>query len=204
MMNLWIFLSKTGFMVKYFVLFGVAAQLIGATFYIKDVLKGKTKPNRVSWLLWFIAPMIGTAAALSEGARWPVLPAFMSGFVPFLVLIATFFNPRSYWKLEAFDYVCGLFSLLALALWGITREPAVAIIFAIVSDAFAAVPTVAKSWLYPATETPLTYSAGILSAGLGVLAVEDWVFSAYALPVYFILVNSAIVFSIYHKKLVKI
>jgi hypothetical protein len=190
-------------MLKYLVIVGATAQLIGIAIYIREMLRGKTKPNRVSWLLWFIAPMIGAVAALYEGVRWPVLPVFMSGFGPFLVLVFSFFSPQAYWKLKTFDYVCGFFSLLALVLWGITKEPATAILFAIISDGVAAVPTIIKSWRYPETETPLTYSVGVLSAFFGLLAVNKWVFSAYAFPIYFIIINLTLTFSGYHKKLVK-
>jgi len=74
-----------------------------------------------------IAPMIASAAAFSEGVRRAVVPVFMSGFGPFLVFLSSFVNRKSYWKLEKFDYICGIFSLLALIGWRMTNEPLVAI-----------------------------------------------------------------------------
>jgi hypothetical protein len=68
----------------YLVFLGAAVQLVGIWSYIKDTVKGDAKPNRVSWLLWSIAPLIGTAAAISDGVTWEVLPVFMSGFGPLL------------------------------------------------------------------------------------------------------------------------
>lgn len=65
-------------MLQYMVILGAAAQIFGIFFYIKATLKGETKPNKVTWLMWTIAPLIGTVAALSDGVRWAVLPVFIA------------------------------------------------------------------------------------------------------------------------------
>jgi len=63
--------------IQYLVFVGVVVGLTGTISYIKEMLKGKTRPNRVSWLLWSIAPMIATVAALFDGVRWSVLPVLI-------------------------------------------------------------------------------------------------------------------------------
>ena len=186
---------------QYLVFVGAAVQLAGAISYIKETLKGNTKPNKVSWLLWSVAPLIATFAAISDGVRWSVLPVFMSGFPPLLVLLASFVNKKSYWKLEKFDYLCGLCSVLALVLWGITKEPVIAIIFAIASDAFAAIPTLMKSWKYPETETVDVYAAGLFGSLTIFAAVKMWSFTEVAFPVYLVMVNSSLVISILRKRI---
>jgi hypothetical protein len=74
-----------------------------------------------------------------------------------LIFLASFTNKKAYRKLEKIDYICGIFSALALVLWRVTKEPAVATIFAILSDGFAAIPTLRKGWRYPETETVLGF-----------------------------------------------
>jgi len=54
---------------KYLVFVGMIIPLIGTGVYIKDMLKGKAKPNKVTWLMWGIAPLIAAFAALTAGAR---------------------------------------------------------------------------------------------------------------------------------------
>src|SRR3989344_2835933 len=98
-------------MFQYAVFVGAAVQFLGGVAYIKDTLRGKTKPNRVTWFLWMLAPYIGTAAAIGGGVSWAILPVFMAGFIPMLVLFASFLNKNAYWKLGSFDYLCGAFSL---------------------------------------------------------------------------------------------
>ena len=186
---------------QYLVLLGAIVNLFGGFHYIKDTLAGKTKPNRVTWMLWAIAPMIGTFAALADGVRWATLPVFMAGFVPLLVFLSSFVNKKSYWKLGTFDYLCGLCSILALALWGITQLPAIAIIFAILSDGFAAVPTLVKSWNHPKTESGIAYLTGLFNALTSFAAIKLWTFAEYAFPVYLVIICSLLSLFVYRHKI---
>lgn len=190
-------------MIQYLVFLGAAVQLIGIIAYIKETIKGNTKPNKVTWLMWAVAPLIATAAALSDGVRLAVLPVFMSGFGPLLVFIVSLSSKKAYWKLERFDYFCGAFSILALVLWVITKEPTVAIIFAILSDGFAAIPTLVKMWKYPETESPGPFIGGLFSILTSFAAIKIWNFSSLAFPIYLISINVALLFSLYRKRLFK-
>jgi len=190
-------------MLKYLVIVGALVQLIGIFSYIKDTIKGNTKPNKVSWLMWSIAPLIATVAAFYSGVRWAVLPVFMSGFAPLLVFIFSFLNSKSYWKLERYDYVCGLCSILALVLWGVMKEPLIAIVFAIFSDAFAAIPTIIKSWSHPETESSIAYSTGVFNSLTSFAAISFWSLSQYLFPVYLVTVNGLILVIIYRKEIFK-
>jgi hypothetical protein len=178
------------------VFLGAAIQLVGILSYIRDTLRGETRPNRMTWLMWSIAPMIGTAAAFSTGVRWSFLPVFMSGFGPMLVFMASFVNRKAYWKLEPLDYLCGIFSLLALVMWGVTKVPEVAIFFAVISDGFAALPTVIKSWKHPESESAGAYIATLVSLTISLPAVQIWNFSSMAFPVYLAFINAVIAFPI--------
>ena len=187
-------------MIQYIVIIGAAAQLAGTFFYIKEMFAGRAKPNRITWFLWSVAPLIASAAAFSEGVRWAVLPVLMSGFGPLLILIASFFGKKSYWRLEPFDYFCGGCSILAIFLWRITGEPNLAIGLAIVGDAFAAAPTIIKSWRQPETESSIAYLTGLISAFSSFFAVTAINFSELAFPIYLIALDGLIIFSLYRQK----
>ncbi len=168
---------------------GAIVNIIGISSYIFNTLKGRTKPNRVTWLLWSIAPMIAFFAAISEGITWGALPTFMSGFGPLLVFISSFLNKNAYWKLTATDYICGAMSVIALILWGITKEANLAIIFAILSDGLAAIPTIIKARKDPFSETITPYIVGMLFQSLTFLMVKNWEFSEFGFSAYLIIVN---------------
>jgi len=181
---------------KYLVFLGMIISLIGISSYIKEVLKGSVRPNRVSWLIWSIAPLIATFAALSSGVTLSVVPVFMSGFGPLLVFIICLFKKAAYWKLQKFDYYCGSLSVLALIFWGITKEPIIAIVFAIASDFLASIPTIVKSYKNPETESSSAFIGALFSATTSFFAIEKCNFSSLAFPIYLVLINILLIFSI--------
>ena len=75
------------------------------------------------------------------------------------------------------------------------------VLFAILSDCLAAIPTLFKSWKFPETETSSAYIGGIIANILGLFMITNWIFPIYSLGVYFILMNALITFFIYRKKL---
>jgi len=188
-------------MFQYLVLVGGAINAVGALSYIRHTLRGRTQPNRVTYFMWAIAPFIATAAAVSKGVTWAVVPVFMSGFCPLMIFVSSFFNRRAYWKLGTLDYVCGAFSVLALILWAITSRPMIAILLAIASDGLAAIPTLVKAWTYPETETGISYVLAFFSAATSFAAVRNWVFVECGFAVYLVVLSVALSFSVYRRKL---
>jgi len=176
-----------------FVILGAVLNLMGSSRYVWDVLKGRAKPNRVTFFLWALAPLIAFGAEIHEGVGLRSLMTFMVGFGPLIILLASFLNRGSVWKITTFDIVCGILSLLGLLLWLITRHGNVAIFFSILADGLAALPTVVKSYHHPETESYLVYLNGAISAAITLLTINNWTFANYGFPLY-ILVICAILF----------
>ena len=191
-------------MLEYLVFVAALATLAATLVYVRSMFKGGAKPNRMSWLMWSIAPFIATAAAISNGIGWAVLPVFMSGLSPFLIFSASFVLKKAHWKLTSFDYVCGALSGLALILWYVTEDPNVAIALAIASDGLASIPTLTKAWKHPETEVAWPYLVGVFNASTSFLALTVWAFSAYAFPAYLIVINVLLFFSACKKKLISL
>ncbi|MCL5878132.1 MAG: hypothetical protein M1540_10015 [Candidatus Bathyarchaeota archaeon] len=187
-------------MLEYLVFVAAAGSFIAALVYIRAMFRGETKPNRVTWFMWSVAPFIATAAAVSNGVGWAVIPVFMSGFSPFLIFTASFFTRKAYWKLSSFDYLCGVLSGLALILWYLTNNPNVAIVFAILGDALAAVPTFIKAWRNPQTESAWPFIIGIFSPMTSFLAATTFGFSDLAFPIYLIAINLLLLFPLARRK----
>lgn len=191
-------------MLEYLVFVAAIATLLATFVYIRSMFRGGAKPNRVSWLMWSIAPFIAAAAAVSNGVGWAALPVFMSGLSPFLIFTASFVLKKAHWKLTTFDYFCGVMSGLALVLWFVTKDPNVAITFAIASDALASIPTLTKAWNFPETEIAWPFIVGVFNASTSFWAITMWAFSAYAFPAYLIVINTLLFFSVYKKQLISL
>lgn len=174
---------------SYFVYFGVAIQFFGSIKYFIETIKGNVRPNKVSWLLWTLAPMIGFFAMWQKGVGPEMWATFIVGFVPLLIFIASFFNKEATWEIAKFDYICGGISLLGLFLWLLTGEGLLAIIFSIISDASASLPTVVKSFNHPDSEEPTVYLAGIFNAIFALLVITDWQFANFGFPAYLFMLS---------------
>lgn len=187
-------------MLQYLVVIGVILNFYGIFIYAKDTLNGIAKPNRVTWLLWAIAPLIAGIAAFSDGVRWAALPAFASGIGSLIVFLVSFINEKAYWRLNKYDYICGIFSILALAFWYFTKSPIVAILLAIISDFFATIPTLAKAWFYPETESVTPYVTGLFNLATPFFAMRTWSPSEYAFPLYCVLMGWTLLYAVVRKR----
>jgi hypothetical protein len=173
-----------------FIIIGAALELWGCIIYSRDTLAGKTKPNRVTWFMWSLAPAIAFAAEINKGVSFFIALMTLSVVVgPLLVLASSFVNPKAYWKLHSSDYICGLLSLTGLVLWLIFREGDIAIIFAIAADGFAAAPTLVKSFSHPETESLEAYTAAVANGGIALLAIDHWTIANYGFPAYIFILN---------------
>lgn len=183
-------------------LLSAAISIAGAYAYIRDTFAGKTKPNRVSWSMWALAPLVGVIAASSSDADfWASIRIFLAGFLPLLVFVASYANPQSYWKLTPFDLLCGVFSVVALVVWAGVDSPRIAILIAVLGDACACIPTVIKAWKFPQTETGATYIASFVSAVLVLPSIPQWNIENSAFQIYLLVANTFLMFSVYRKRI---
>lgn len=166
---------------------GAAVNILGTSTYVWQTLRGRTRPNKMTFLMWSIAPFIGAVAAFADGVLWPAVTILAAALCPFSIFLASFVNPNAYWRLTASDYICGALSLLGLVLWLVTDEPVLALVFALLSDALATAPTMIKAWRHPETESALSYLGSSFSGLMGIIAATAWTFSEVAFPLYLFL-----------------
>jgi hypothetical protein len=172
-----------------FVIVGTLIGAAGALAYLLDTIKGKVKPNRVSFLLWSIAPMIAFTAQIKQGVGLESLMTFSTGFLPLLTFMASFVNKQAEWKFTKFDLTCGFLSLIGLLLWLITRVGNVAIFFSIVADGLAALPTLVKAYRFPETEIAWPWLASVIGIVLTLFTLQEWTFANSGFILYILVVD---------------
>jgi hypothetical protein len=176
-----------------FILIGAALSLYGGVSYVISTLRGRTKPNRVTWFLWATVPIIAFSAQLSEGIRWQALLTFVAGFNPLMIFLASFINKKSYWKITRLDIICGAVSLLAIILWAISGKGTVAIILSIVADLLAGVPTLVKAYRLPETENYRVFLFGAINATITLLTIKHLSIANSAFALYILGICIALV-----------
>lgn len=162
----------------------VGLSILSGLSYVRATLKGEAQPNRVTWLLWAAAPLIGAAGQFASGVGLSTAVVLISGIMPLCVFLASFANRRAYWALSPFDYACGGFSLLALALWALTRDPVVAIALSLLADILAGGPTILKFYAHPETEDRRSYLLAAMANVLGLFAIREYSFESLAFNLY--------------------
>ena len=175
-----------------FVIVGTLVGAAGAVAYLVNTVKGKVKPNRVTFLLWSVVPFIAFFAQIRQGVGLEALMTFSTGFLPLLVFIASFMNKQAVWKVTRFDLICGFLSLAGLVLWLITKVGNVAIFFSIVADGLAALPTIVKAYKFPDTEIAWPWIATVIGVILTLLTIPAFTFANSGFILYILVVNTLI------------
>ncbi|GEM_PF-127021 len=175
-----------------YVWLGVLLIVVGTGVYIRQMFRGLTRPNLVTWLLWALAPLIAFFAQLQEGVRSPAALTLAVGLCPAAIFVAGF--RRAHVRITWFDLVCGAMSAVALALWRTTGNSKVAIVLSIVADVLAAVPTLVKSYRQPRSETPLVFALFMGSAGITLLTIRQWTLENSAFAIYIFVLYGVLCF----------
>ncbi len=160
-------------------------QFLGASTYMVDTLRGRTRPNRVSWLLWGTFTLIAFFASLDSGAGVEALYTLLIGVNRMIIFGLSFINSEAYWKVTPRDYRLGALAIVGIILWAITGEGLLALVFAIFANLMAGLPTMVKAYHQPETETSTLFGICIVTSTLALLTVQgDYTVATVGFPLY--------------------
>jgi hypothetical protein len=175
---------------EYFAVVGAVIASLGGLYYLYETIVGKSKPNRITWLLWGLFPMIIFVAQRSQGVKGLSWVSFVAGFTPFLILLASFINKKAYWKTEVRDYLLMVAAFVGIVLWFLTNNANIAILFALVADLLAGVPTLIKAYKHPETESWIAYAISTVGFGISILSIQTYTFENMAFVIYLFIINA--------------
>jgi hypothetical protein len=172
----------------------VALTLASVIPYTRDIFHGTTRPNTVTWFLWLFIQTIAIAAQIHEGASWSLAFVLADG-VTILFVFALSLSRYGYRTYDWFDAGCGILGVAAIVAWLVTGSGIVALIFSVLADTFAALPTLRKAYTDPWSEHPtgwaLTASGGLVS----LFATTQFNTANVLFPLYLVVIN-ALTFSL--------
>jgi hypothetical protein len=169
---------------------GLIAGIVGVVAYlpyIRDILAGKTKPERASWIIWGIEYMALFAAQAVQGAAHSL---WLIGLQLLGVLVVCGLSMRfgtggfSKGKVALLVGAC-----LAIAAWRFTDNPNIAILLLVGIETAAIIPTITKAYREPGSETMSTWILIGLAGMLTLPAVGSNNPSLYAYPASLVLIN---------------
>lgn len=165
-----------------FIFLAALVSFAGTYGYIRDTLRGDTSPNRVTWGLWAIEGLLAFVVEIQQHVGPASLTTLMLGLMPCVIVLVSFKNPNSVWKIGRFDLFCGLISLGGLAFWAFVNEPTVALVAFITADQVAALPTVRKAWIAPATESSRVFFLGVVNCAITLMTLKHFTTAGVLFP----------------------
>lgn len=167
----------------------VVLTFVGYAPYIRDTLRGTTKPHAYSWFVWGLLTAIVFALQIAGGAgvgAWVTLAAASVCFV--IVFLGVRGGQRDITRADTGFLAL---ALVALFLWLIVKQPVASIILVSAAEMLGFAPTVRKSWNKPHTETLFTYQLNALRHGLSILALQQYTVVTWLYPVTWTVANAA-------------
>jgi hypothetical protein len=156
--------------------------------YIKDILHGTTRPNIFSFSLWALLLFISILAQFSAGASWSVT-LLVGDFIGTSSVVIFCLFGYGYGKYGRLEWVCTALAILAIISWQLTHQPVLAILFAVLADAMAAIPTIVKAFKDPWSEAPAQWLLIAFASALAIASTTIFDPANLIFPAYLLLVN---------------
>jgi hypothetical protein len=169
---------------------GAVVAALGTVPYLIDIVRGKTKPNIVTWLTWTMLTAISGAAALTAGE--PKTAAFLFGNSLCTGLVVVLGLKYGTAKFSKFDILCQASAVLGLVLWLVFDSPVIGIVVPLVIDFIGALPTIRHSWLKPSEETWQTFLVGVVAPMFTLFSLTRFNIASLAFPLYLFLANGTL------------
>lgn len=175
-----------------FISLAIILRLSSGAQYTWSVITGKSRPNPITWFFWGLTALITFFAQLSEGLTNLAIVSLALAIGPLAVSIIATLRGHLRAHLNKFNFICMTITVIGIILWRITDNADVAIMFSIIADATISLPTLTKGFKDPESEYIIPYFLSIVSMTITLLTITEWSFTAFAFPMYMLLINVAL------------
>jgi hypothetical protein len=180
-------------LIPLFVIVGVVLNLCGNVDYVLGTVKGRIKPNVVTWSLWSLPPLVGFLCEINGGAGPEAMLTFALAAGPVAIVVASIASRHARRSaITGLDRSCAALSLATVLLWVLSSSASVALTLAIATDAVAAVPTAIKTYREPDSESRRAFILFAASAIATMLAIKEWNMVNCAYPTYIFALSAVI------------
>jgi len=173
--------------------------LLAYIVYVISIFRGGSKPNRATWWIWAFMGLILALSYDFSGAENTIWVPYVEFLGPLIIAILSLkygeggLNDRT-------DVICLIGASLSIVLWIIFKNPVVALVTNLVTDSFAIVPTIKKSFLRPEGEDFWAWFGTGVADSLNMFAVERFTFGILVYPIYMLLSDLIIIFILLFRK----
>lgn len=176
----------------YFLIIAVMLRVMGGISYVRATLRGRARPNLVSWGLWSLTGLIAFVAQLTHNAGPEAIVTLAIALGPLAVCIAAVYKGAHRTKLTQLDIWSLGLAIMGIGLWLVSKDPLMALAMSIVADLFSNIPTLVKCYRKPESEHSYTYGISIVGMAVTLLTVTDWHLIHWLFPAYILAINATL------------
>jgi hypothetical protein len=172
--------------------FGVAAavlSVVDAVPYVRDILRGSTRPQRGTWCIWSALGVVAFFSQLADGASWSLLMVGVQAAS--MVFVLALSVRRGVGRLGPVDVALLGVAAAGVAGWYFSSDPVTATACVVVADLAGVLLMLPKTWRDPGSETPSSFMLAGAAGVLGSASVGTFDVSLLLYPVYFGTANLA-------------
>ena len=170
----------------------ISAVLVFAAMppYIIDVIKGKTRPERMTWFILSLLGVIAFISQIEAGASWSLVFSGLDTLGSLTVLGLSFWHGVG--GATKLDFLALGVAGVGVAVSLIAKEPLAALIGVIVADFSGMILTILKVWKDPKSETTISWLLFATAGVFGLLTISEWTLGVALYPLYLVLANYSV------------
>lgn len=169
----------------------VCLSIISVIPYARDILRGQSKPNIASWLVWTAITGVATLVQFAAGETTTAIVTLAATLESLTIVILGL--RYGYAEFGRFEWLCLAGALVGLLIWLVFHQAVLAVLLMVLIDLVGSLPTYRHSWRQPFEETWLTYLMAGLAGLFGILAIPTLSTLSLAYPIYLAAMNLAVV-----------
>ena len=182
-------------------IFGIVAGIFAFVAYIvyaKAILRGSTKPSRMTWIIIALMSWILLLSYRFSGADTTIWVLVGEAFVVSFVAVISI--KRGVGGTDKTDIVCLLGAIGSLFLWWIFNSSVLGLVASLTVDSFALWPTIKKSLKTPSHEDKLAWTLTEVSNTINLFAINRLIFGVVIFPVWRFLLDGIVIYALYRKR----
>jgi hypothetical protein len=166
--------------------------------YIRDIVRGTTRPHRGTWLVWAVLGIVVYVSQRADGASWSLIMAGAQAMLTSLVFVLAIRHGEG--GLSVADVALTAMAAAGVIGWLVADEPIVATASVVAADLLAAAMMAPKTYRDPGSETLASFALASVGGALAVGAVGSARPALLMYPIYFCVVNAAIALLIHRRR----
>ncbi len=176
----------------------IIIRIVAIAIYCVSIVRGRTKPHRITRLALFFVLTLNFVSALAAHANFGTV-VYAGLTCAFGIICFGLSIPYGMGGSNRFDWVCFVIAIGGVVGWQLTGNALLGIWLATAADLVAYIPAFVKTWKHPHTESPWLYILSSFSAALSIIAYQ--VTTASVFQIYLVFCGLAMLICIYHRRI---